>query len=268
MSISLRTARLLAPLAAFLGALSMHAHAKVVTQTIEYKHGDVVLEGLLAYDDAVKEKAPGVLIVHEWWGCNDYAKQRARDIAALGYVAFALDMYGKGVTATEAEEAKKLSGPFYQDTALLRGRAQAGLDVLAKSDKVDPKRIAAIGYCFGGTTVLQLALGGADLVGVVSFHGGLFQIPADTKSPIKARILVCHGADDPFIKKEDLDGFQDGLRKLKADWQLVSYGNAVHSFTNPGADGKIPGAQHNAAAETRSWAHMQTFLKECFASGK
>lgn len=247
-------------------AACFSAEAKVITESIEYRHGDVVLQGLLAYDDARSGKQPAVLIVHEWWGCNAYAHKRAADVAALGYVAFALDMYGKGVTTTDREEAARLAGQFYKDPALMRSRAAAGLDVLRKHARVDADRIAAIGYCFGGTTVLQMAIGGADLHGVVSFHGGLFAVPEADKGPVKAKLLVLHGADDPFIPAADLDAFLAGLRRLKADWQMMHYGNAVHAFTNPAATGEIPGAKYDAAAERRSWEHMQVFLKECFGS--
>ncbi|MBK8913123.1 MAG: dienelactone hydrolase family protein [Phycisphaerales bacterium] len=241
------------------------AEAKVITEPVEYRHGDVVLQGLLAYDDAKSGRLPAVLIVHEWWGCNAYAQKRAADVAALGYVAFALDMYGKGVTTTDREEAARLAGQFYTDPALMRARAAAGLDVLRKHERVDASRIAAIGYCFGGTTVLQMAVGGAELRGVVSFHGGLFAIPESDKGPVKAKLLVLHGADDPFISDADLGAFVGGLRRLKADWQMMHYGNAVHAFTNPAATGEIPGAKYDAATERRSWEHMQVFLKECLA---
>ncbi len=244
--------------------LSAEALAKVITEPVEYKHGDTVLQGYLAYDDAQTGKRPGVLVIHEWWGCNEYARKRAEQLAGLGYVAFAADMYGKGVTTTDREQAAKLSGQFKSDVKLLRARAQAGLDVLAKCERADAKKLCAIGYCFGGTTALQLALGGADLVGVVSFHGGLFPVdPAEAKA-CKARLLVLHGADDPFIPADQLQAFEEGCRKGGVDWQLISYGRAVHSFTNPQMKGEIPGAQYNADADRRSWQHMRLFFDECF----
>jgi dienelactone hydrolase len=240
------------------------ALGKIVTQAVEYKHGDVTLEGYLAYDDAKTGKRPGVLIIHEWWGLNDYARKRAEQLAGLGYVAFAADMYGKGVVTTDREKARELSGQFY-GKPLMRERAAAGLDVLARDPRVDPKRIAAIGYCFGGTTVLQLALGGADLAGVVSFHGGLAP-PLGEASGVKARVLICHGADDPFVPADQIAQFQETLRKAGADWQMIYYARAVHSFTNPRADdAKIDGSKYNADADRRSWQHMRDFFAEIFS---
>ena len=248
---------------------AMEVHAKVITQAVEYKHGDTPLIGYLAYDDAATGKRPGVLVVHEWWGLNDYAKKRTEMLAEMGYVAFAVDMYGKGVTAQNREEAQGLCTPVASDTALTRDRVRAGLDVLLKNDRVDTKRIAAIGYCFGGSTVLQLAYSGADIAGVVSFHGGI-QPPgeADLKN-IKARILICHGADDPMIPSDQLQAVQEGLRKAGADWQLISYGRTVHSFTNPGADkAGIDGLKYNPDSDRRSWAHMKLFFDELFGNSK
>lgn len=244
----------------------MEASAKVITRTVEYKHGDVVLEGILAYDDALQGKAPGVLIVHEWWGRTDYVKQRAEQIAGLGYAAFALDMYGKGVIAKDREQAAKLAGQFYSDKELLRARARAGYDVLAQQPQVDSGKIAVMGYCFGGTTSLQLALDGrTKLAAAVSFHGGLEGVAATEGTPVQAKLLILHGADDPFIKPADIEAFQESLRKAKADWQMIYYGNAVHAFTNPGVDkANLSGARYNAAADQRSWEHMKLFLREVF----
>lgn len=239
------------------------ARAELVTKAIEYKHGETVLEGYLAYEPrAAAQPQPGVLVVHEWWGCNDFARKQAEELANLGYVAFAVDMYGKGVTTTEREKAQQLSGQFKDNPKLMRDRVTAGLEVLRSQPNVDKNRIAAIGFCFGGTTVLQLAYSGADIRGVVSFHGGLVSLAdADAKN-VKAKLLVLHGADDPFIPAEEITKFQDSLRKAKADWQMVYYGNAVHSFTNPAAKGEIPGAQYNAAAAARSRAQMRAFFDE------
>lgn len=245
------------------------AEAKVVTEAIEYRHGDARLEGWIAYDDASSERRPGVLIVHEWWGCGEYVKSRAAELAGMGYVAFALDMYGKGVLTTSGEEAARLSGQFYGNAELWRARARAGYDVLARNERVDARRIAAIGYCFGGSTALQLALSGLDLAGVVSFHGGLPAITESDVRAIKARVLVLHGADDPFIRDEEIAQFQSAMRKGGADWQMVYYGGAVHSFTNPKADGSFnPGAMHHAPSERRSWEHMKVFFAEIFAESK
>lgn len=239
------------------------ARAELVTKPVEYRHGETVLEGYLAYDSKLAaQPRPGVLIVHEWWGCNDFARKQAEELAKLGYVAFAVDMYGKGVTTTEREKAQQLSGQFKDNPQLMRGRVTAGLDVLRSQPNVDRNRIAAIGFCFGGTTVLQLAYSGADIRGVVSFHGGLVSASDADGKNIKAKILVLHGADDPFIPAEEITKFQDSLRKAKADWQMIYYGGAVHSFTNPAAKGEIPGAQYNPAAAARSRSHMVAFFDE------
>jgi dienelactone hydrolase len=235
---------------------------EIVTKPIDYQHGEVQLRGYLAYDDLVEGKRPGVLLVHEWWGLNDYAKQRARQLADLGYVAFALDMYVKDVIAKDREEAAKMSAA-YKGKPIIRERARAGYDVLAKHGLVDTKRIAAIGYCFGGTTVLELAYSGADLTGIVSFHGGLVAPKPDDK--FKAKILALHGADDPFVPAEAVSAFEKGMRSSGADWQLVVYGDAVHTFTNPKAGGdKSTGSAYNEAADRRSWKHMQGFFDEIF----
>jgi dienelactone hydrolase len=241
------------------------ARAALVTRDVDYQQGETALQGYLAYDDAVKGKRPGVMIVHEWWGVNDYVKGRARQLADLGYVAFAADIYGKGVRATTMQEAQQASAPFRTDRALLRARARAGLEVLRKHELVDPKRIAAIGYCFGGMTVLELARSGADVAGVVSFHGGLgTPNPEDAKN-IKAKVLVLHGGDDPNVPPEQVLAFQDEMRKAKVDWQMVIYGGAVHSFTNP-ASGNDPsrGAAYNEKADRRSWEAMRVFFAEIF----
>jgi dienelactone hydrolase len=241
------------------------AQAEIRTQNIQYRHGATVLEGYLAYDDSLTGRRPGVLVVHEWWGLNDYAKGRAEQLARLGYVAFALDMYGKGVSTSDPNEAGKLAGPFRNDRALMRARAEAGLAVLKGRPEVDPTRIAAIGYCFGGTVVLEMARGGADLRGVVSFHGGLSTPnPADARH-IKGKVLVLHGSDDPFESPAGIAAFQDEMRKGGADWQMNFYGGAMHSFTNPKAGTYgIKGVSYNAEADRRSWLAMRNFLDEIF----
>ncbi|MFZ5432836.1 MAG: dienelactone hydrolase family protein [Calditrichota bacterium] len=222
-------------------------------------------EGYVVFDDAQVEPRPGVLVCHEWWGLNDYAKSRADQLAQLGYIALACDIYGKGQRATTAEDAQKLATPFYSDRALLRTRVRAGLDELLKHPLTDQQRVAVIGYCFGGMAALELARSGADIKGVVSFHGSLATPnPEDAKS-IKAKVLVLHGADDPHVNAEQVAAFEDEMRTAGVDWQLVAYGGAVHAFTNPAA-GNDPttGVAYNAAADRRSWQAMKNFFNEIF----
>ena len=245
-----------------LGALSLHA--AIQSKTIEYKQGDATLEGVLVWDDAVSGPRPGVLIVHQWLGLTDYEKHRAEQLAQLGYVAFCADIYGKGIRPKNTTEAGAEATKYKSDRALLRARVNAAFDVLKKSDLVDTKRIAAIGYCFGGTTVIELARSGADLNGVVSFHGGLDSpTPADGKN-IKGKVLVLAGADDPFQKPDDLDAFEKEMRDAKVDWQIVFYGGAVHSFTQPDPGFVNPGAHYNEKADKRSWQAMKDFFAEIF----
>jgi dienelactone hydrolase len=243
--------------------------AAVRTEVIEYRHGDVVLEGFLACDGGAAGKRPGVLICHEWTGHNPYVRKRAEQLAGLGYAAFALDMYGKGVLAKSRQEAVAKSSVFKKDRALMRSRAGAGLDVLRKHPRVDAKRLAAMGYCFGGTCVLELARGGADVAGVVSFHGDLTTpTPLDAKN-IKGSVLALHGADDPFVPPKDVAAFEKEMRDAGVDWQLVKYGGAVHSFTNPGAGSDVKsGAAYNAKADARSWQAMRDFFAELFPEKK
>jgi dienelactone hydrolase len=241
------------------------ARAAVHTENIEYKDGDATLEGYLAYDDSTKGKRPGVLVVHQWMGLTDYEKHRAEMLAQMGYVVFCADIYGKGIRPKNTAEAGQQAGKYKGDRGLLRERAKAALDVLEKNDLTDSKHVAAIGYCFGGTTAIELARSGADLAGIVSFHGGLDSPnPADGKN-IKGKVLVLHGADDPFSSPQDVAAFQNEMREAGVDWQMVLYGGAVHSFTEKDADDmKIKGAAYNEKADRRSWADMQQFFAEIF----
>jgi dienelactone hydrolase len=248
--------------------------AKLVTKPVAYEHAGVKLEGYLAYDDQkVSAHAPaaGVLVVPEWWGLTEYPKGRAEQLAKLGYVAFAADMYGAGVVTDDPKRAGELAGQFY-GKPLMAERAQAGLDQLLATGLVDAKRVAAIGYCFGGSTVQELAYAGAPLAGVVSFHGGLHAAPAGAAARTKAKILICHGAVDPFVSKEEVDKFLQSMNEGKFDYQFISYAGAVHAFTNPKADevAKKTGLPiaYNAAADHRSWALMQTFFKEVLPDAK
>ena len=250
---------------ALLVAGSPEARAAVRTETVEYHDGDAVLEGVLAYDDASPNQRPGVLVVHEWKGLNDYAKRRTGQLAELGYVAFAVDMYGKGVRAKDHEEAAKLSGIYRSDRQLMRRRILAGLEELKRHELTDPLRIAAIGYCFGGTAVLELARSGADIVGVVTFHGGLSNPnPADA-AHIKSKVLILHGADDTFVTQEEVAAFEKEMHEAGVDYRLIQYPGAVHSFTVPEAGGDpSAGMAYNAEADRRSWEEMRAFLHNVF----
>jgi len=239
------------------------ANATVQTKVVQYKQGDAVLEGYLAWDDATQGQRPGVLVVHEWTGLGDYAKTRARQLAKLGYVAFAADIYGKGIRPKTPQETGAQAGIYKQDRALMRARVQAGLDVLRHDPRCNPKHVAAIGYCFGGTCVLELARSGADISGVVSFHGGLdTPTPADAKN-VRCKVLVLHGGDDPHVPRKDVEAFEDEMRAGGVDWQLVVYGGAVHAFTNSASgNDKSRGAAYDARADRRSWEAMRAFFAE------
>jgi dienelactone hydrolase len=243
--------------------LAASLHAAVQFQKVEYKEGDTVCEGLLVYDDQFQGKRSGVLIAHQWKGLTDYEKMRAEMLARLGYVALCADVYGKGVRADNPKDASALAGKYKNDRKLLRARINAGLDFLRRQDRVNPQQIAAIGYCFGGTTVLELARSGADVKGVVSFHGGLGSpTPADANK-IKGKVLALHGADDPFVPSDEVLAFEKEMRDAKVDWQLVSYGGAVHSFTEKAAgNDNSKGAAYNEKADHRSWQEMKMFFDE------
>jgi dienelactone hydrolase len=236
------------------------AHAAIVTRDVEYKHGDTVLQGYLAYDDSLTGPRPGVLIVHDWNGVDDYEEMRAKMLAQLGYVAFCADVYGKGIRPTNAQESGAQAGKYRSDRPLLRARIQAGLDELRRQERVDKNKVAAIGYCFGGGGVLELARSGADLNGVVSFHGNLdTPNPADAAN-IKSKILVCHAIDDPATPRPVLLGFLDEMKAAKKDYQLNVYNVQAHAFTVPNTP------SYNEDADHRSWAAMKTFFNEIFGA--
>jgi dienelactone hydrolase len=246
-------------------ACALTADAQVRTEKMEYRDGDTVLEGCLVYNAAIMGQRPGVLIVHQWKGLTDYELRRADMLAKLGYSVFAADIYGKRIRPKSPQEAAAEAGKYKKDRALLRRRAQAGLEALRKHELTDPKRTAAIGYCFGGTAVIELARSGADIGGVVSFHGGLDSPSPEDGKKIRCKVLALHGADDPHVSAKDLAAFEDEMRQAKADWQLVKYGGAVHSFTdwNAGND-PARGAAYNERADRQSWDDMRQFFAEIF----
>jgi dienelactone hydrolase len=247
-------------------AFILPAAAKVKTEVVEYKQGDVVLQGYLSYDQSLTGKRPGILVVHDWMGVSDDTKMRAEMLAGLGYVAFTADIYGKGVRPKNAQEAQAEAGKYFQDRTLLRARAKSGLDYLASRPEVDPSRLGVMGYCFGGGTSLELARSGAPVKGVVSFHGSLSTpTPEDAKN-IKGKVLILHGADDPYVKQADVAAFMDEMRKGGVNWELVQYSGAVHAFTIKGAGAdNSKGAAYNEQADRRSWEAMKNFWNEVFA---
>lgn len=235
------------------------------TEVIEYKIGDASFEGYLAAPKDAKGKLPAVLICHQWMGHSDYERRRAEQTARLGYVAFALDIYGKGVRPKDVPEAAKTATGYKNDRALLRTRALGGLEALKRHSLVDPKKIAVQGYCFGGTTALEVARSGAEVLGAVSFHGDLSSPAPDDAKRIKGKVLALHGADDPFVPPAQVAAFEEEMRKGGVDWQLVAYGGAVHSFTlkHAGNDNS-KGSAYNEKADLRSWEAYKDFLAEIF----
>ncbi|MEM9540537.1 MAG: dienelactone hydrolase family protein [Cyanobacteria bacterium P01_E01_bin.42] len=241
------------------------ARADIRTEIIEYRHGETVLEGYLAYDDEVEEQRPGVMVVHQWKGLGDYEKRRARELAELGYVAFAADIYGKGIRPETSEEAREQATFYRSNRQILRGRANAGLQVLKNHELTLAEKVAAIGYCFGGGTVLELARSGVNIAGVVSFHGNLDTSNLEDANNIRGRVLVLHGADDPLVPPEQVQTFSEEMRSANVDWELVMYGGAVHSFTNSSAgDDPSKGVAYQEAADKRSWTAMQEFFNQIF----
>ncbi len=234
----------------------------VITQTIDYTHNDVRLEGFFAYDDKRPRPLPAVLISHAWAGRDEFVCNKARRLAELGYAAFALDMYGKGVVGTGPEENSRLMKPFMDDRRLLQDRITAALETVRKLPQVDPGRIAAMGFCFGGLCVLDLARTGANLRGVVSFHG-LFVPPGNTQgTKIKAKVLVLHGHDDPMAPPDQVASLAKELTEAAADWQIHIYGNTLHAFTNPMANDRSFGTVYDETADRRSWESLRNFLAE------
>jgi dienelactone hydrolase len=246
------------------------AQAAVKGEAVEYKAGDTVFKGYLAYDDAVKGRRPGVLVVHEWWGHNEYARMRARMLAELGYTALAVDMYGDGKQAAHPQDAGKFSGEVRKNLPLAKVRFDAARQLLVKHPTVNSGQIAAVGYCFGGAIVLEMARLGENLKGVVSFHGNLNTEQPAKPGKFKAQALVLTGADDPFIPAEQVEAFKKEMDAAKVKYQVVVYPGARHSFTAREADENsqkfnLPALAYNAEADRKSWAEMQEFLKKVLA---
>jgi len=241
------------------------AFAKLQTQTVDYKVGDTTLEGYLAYDDSFQGKRPGILVVHEWTGLGKFAKSKADDMAKLGYVAFAADIYGKGVRPEKVEDCMATSSIYYKNRALFRKRVNAGLDQLKQNPMVDTNNLGAMGYCFGGAAVLELGRCGAPVKGIVTFHGGLDNpTPADAKN-IKAKVLINQGGADGFTLPS-LPAFEKEMKDAGVDYKIITYPDAQHSFTNPDAKGQLKGALYNKSADKKSWKAMTEFFKEIFKS--
>lgn len=241
------------------------ARADVKTKSIDYDHDGVTLSGTLVYDDKIEGKRPGILVVHDWMGHGPFGLEKAKELASLGYVAFAVDMYGKGIYCKDAQEASGRAGKLKSNRPLMRARIQAALKVLKEQPQVDPSKTGAMGFCFGGTTSLELARSGADVRGVISFHGGLETSMPATAGTVTCKILALHGADDPFVPPAEVANFEKEMKAAKCDWELVSYGNTVHSFTNKAAgNDNSKGAAYNEQANQRSMAAMKNFFREVF----
>ncbi|WAK03590.1 dienelactone hydrolase family protein [Methylobacter sp. YRD-M1] len=236
----------------------------IISNTVGYMDGDVQLEAFFAFDDSVSGRRPAVLINHTWAGRDEFVAEKARKLAGLGYVGFAVDMYGKGILGSGPEENARLMQPLMDDRAMLQKRMQAALYAVKLLPWVDDAKIAAIGFCFGGLCVLDLARTGADIKGVVSFHG-LLGAPDNTQSnAIKAKVLALHGHDDPLAPPEQVLAFEQEMTAAGTDWQLHAYGHTMHAFTNPVANYPDSGMVYQPVAERRSWQAMQNFLAELF----
>ena len=239
----------------------------MLTETLIYRDGDLELHGYLATPEGAGRR-PGILVVPEIWGLDQNPRRRAEMLAELGYVALAVDMYGGGKVVDSLEAGMAEIGEMRADPAKLRARAKAGLDTLAARAEVDPERLAAIGYCFGGFVALELARMGAPIAGAVSFHGALETGAPAQPGTVSAKVLVCHGSGDPLVPPEQVAGFQKEMEAAGADWQFIAYGGAVHSFAIPGSDAHgIPGVAYHGPSDRRSWAAMRAFFGEIFGEG-
>lgn len=257
-------------------SINMHAEEpqadtapKVVGKKVTYQSGDTTLEGYLAYDEAKQGNRPGVLVVHEWWGLNDYARKRADMLAELGYTAFALDMYGQGRHTTHPDDAQKFMEETMSDMPAAQARFMAAYEVLKEHTTTDATKIAAMGYCFGGAVVLHMARAGTDLDGVASFHGNLGTQKPAAPGDIQGKVLVATGAADPFVPEEQVAAFRKEMSEANVDLEFVSYPDVKHSFTNPGAtavgaEAGMP-LEYNQEADNDSWARLQRFLHSIFS---
>lgn len=258
--------RFLIPVLLFISVFT--AHAGIVGKEVTYTSDSLTMKGYLAYDDAIAGRRPGVLVVHEWWGNNAYAHKRAEMLAALGYTALAVDMYGNGMTASHPEDAGKFASAVMSNMAVMTARFNAAFDFLKQDGHVDTMRVGAIGYCFGGGVVLNMARLGANLRAVVSFHGSLATEHPAERGSLKAKILVCNGADDKFVPAEDIQKFKAEMKSAKADYQFINYPGAIHGFSNPDATelGKTFNIKlaYNAKADEKSWLEMQKLFKKAF----
>ncbi len=241
----------------------------IVAEEIQYRDGETKLNGYLAYDAAIKNKRPGILVVHEWWGHNEYARKRADMLAELGYVAFAVDMYGEGKLADHPDDAGKFMKQVTSNMSLAEQRLDAAMNILQQQEFTDNTRMAAIGYCFGGAMVLHLARIGTDIDGVVSFHGSLGTKSPAKKDVVRAKMLVLHGEEDPFIPQEQVDAFKEEMNNAGVNYEFIAYPHVKHSFTNPQANNfakkfDLPALEYDQHADEDSWLRMQEFFKSIF----
>lgn len=240
----------------------------IVGEEISYSTDETTMNGYISYDESSSEKRPGILVVHEWWGHDEYSRSRADMLSELGYVALAVDMYGNGQQASHPEDAQKFAGNVMGNFDTARARFTAALETLKENPMVDTEQIGAVGYCFGGSVILAMANDGLDLDGVAAFHAGL-QLPVMPQEGISSRILILNGAEDPFVTAEQVEALTGALESTEADFQYINYEGAVHAYTNPGADSlgqqfNLPLA-YNAEADSLSWEEMKSFFNETFS---
>ncbi len=254
-------------LTALLGLLAGPVHSAIVTRELPYIVDGETMIGYFAYDDGLTGPRPGVLVFHEWWGLNDFAKRQADALAAKGYRVLAADMYGRGIQTHDGMEAGSLAAAV-RNKDLFRTRAEGALEALMKQPNVDPTRIGAVGYCFGGTTALELAYSGAPVRGVVSVHGGL-TAPRDADQDIRSAVLVLTGAADPYVKPEEVAAFQNAMERAGTDWTMVTFGGAMHGFSNPEAGRHgMPGVAFDAKTAERAWHETLVFLMRVLGPGR